>query len=102
MSEGVAVRDSRIHGKGVFALRDFGKGDLVLEIYDSYPVPDRSKLTSDQSKHEIDVFIDKDGKEKVVVLPSPERYTNHSCDPNITSKTDMRNGIRMTYAQRNS
>ncbi len=100
MSEGVILRHSRIHGKGIFALRHFGEGDMVLEIDDSHPVRDRSKLTSDQSKYEIDVFIDKEGKEKVVFAPSPERYINHSCDPNLFVKTDMRSGIRRAYAFR--
>lgn len=81
MPKGVAVRDSRIHGKGVFALGDFSEGSLVLEIDDSHPVPDRSRLTPDQSKYEIDVFIDKDGKEKVVFMQSPENYINHSWTP---------------------
>ena len=66
MPKAIVVKDSKIHGKGVFALRDFGEGDLVLELDDSHSVPDRSKLTPEQSKYEIDVFIDKSGNEKVV------------------------------------
>ena len=100
MSKAVVVKDSKIHGKGVFALRDFGEGDLVLELDDSHLVPDRSKLTPEQSKYEIDVFIDKGGNEKVVLAQSPERYINHSCDPNLLVKTDLRSGIRRVYALR--
>ncbi len=100
MPKAVVVKDSRIHGKGVFALRDFGEGDQVLEIDDSHPVFDRNKLTPEQSKYELDAFIDKDGKERVVLAPSPERYINHSCDPNVYVKTDLRTGIRKAYALR--
>ncbi len=100
MPKAVVVKDSKIHGKGVFALRDFCEGDLVLEIDDSHPVFDRNKLTSEQSKYKIDLFIDKDGKEKVVFARSPERYINHSCDPNVYVKTDLRSGIRKAYALR--
>src|SRR2546426_853051 len=100
MPKAVVVKDSKIHGKGVFAIRDFGEGDLVLELDDSHAVPDRSKLTPEQSKYEIDVFIDKGGNEKVVLAQSPERYINHSCNPNLLVKTDLRNGIRKVYALR--
>ncbi len=100
MSKAVVVKGSRIHGKGVFALRDFGEGDLVLEIDDSHLVIDRNKLTPEQSKYEIDVFIDKDGEERVVFAPSPERYINHSCNPNVYVKTDLHEGMRKAYALR--
>lgn len=85
---------------GAFASRTFGKGELVLEIDDSDVVPDRTELTPEQDKYEIDVFIDKDGNEKTTFMKSPERYINHSCDPNVYCKTDMKNGIRQIYAGR--
>jgi hypothetical protein len=91
------VRASRIHGTGVFASRDFGRGDVILAIDDSDPVPDRSRLTPEQSIH-IDVFICRDGKDRVAFMKSPERYINTSCDPNVYSRTDMKSGIRYAYA----
>ena len=97
--EGVRVGESRIHGTGVFATREFAKGTVVLEIDDSDPVPNRSRLTHDQEIH-IDVFVGLDGKEKVTFMKSPEKYVNTSCDPNVNIKTDMTSGIRRAYALR--
>jgi len=95
----VYVAKSKIHGTGVFTSGNFTKGELVLEIDDSDVVPDRSKLTPGQEIH-IDVFIDKNGREKFTFMKSPEKYINTSCDPNVYSKTDMKSGIRRAYAFR--
>jgi uncharacterized protein len=95
----VRTGKSRIHGTGAFATRDFKKGETVLVIDDSDPVADRSKVTPDQEIY-IDVFIGRDGKEKVTFMKSPEMYINTSCDPNVYSKTNM-NGLRIAYALRN-
>jgi hypothetical protein len=93
----VEVRTSKIHGTGVFATRDLKKGEMVLTIDDSDPVLDRSRLTPEEIIH-LDVFIGKDGKEKVTFMKSPEKYINSSCDPNVHSRTDMKSGVRSAYA----
>jgi len=95
-----SVRQSKIHGQGVFAKRAFRRGDLVLEIDDSDPVLDRSKLTPEQEIF-IDVFVTVDGKEKVTWMKSPERFINHSCDPNTYVQTDMKTGVRRVWALKN-
>ena len=66
----VSVRESKIHGQGVFAKKAFLKGDLVLEIDDSDPVLDRGKLTPEQEIF-IDVFVAVDGKQKTTWMKSP-------------------------------
>ena len=91
------VKDSRIHGNGVFATQDFKKGDFILTIDDSDPVPNRTQLTPEQTVH-IDVFVGKEGKERITFMKSPEKYINTSCDPNAYSRTDMGSGIRSAYA----
>ncbi len=91
---------SRIHGRGVFAVRDSKAGEVVVTLDDSHPVISRKELTPEQSKYEIDVFIDKGGHERVVFAGTPERYINHSCDPNLYVKTDVSSGIRTAYAVR--
>jgi len=91
------VRESKLHGIGVFAGREFAKREVVLEIDDSDLVPDRSKVTAEQEIH-LDVFVGIDGKEKFTFMKSPEKYINTSCDPNVYSKTDMTSGIRRAYA----
>jgi uncharacterized protein len=98
LKESVIVGKSRIHGAGVFATMGFRRGDTLLELDDSRVVPDRSKLTPGQRTHRIDVFISRDGGEKVVFMSSPGRYINHSCNPNVRTKTDMKSGVRRVIA----
>lgn len=95
----VRIGESKVHGTGVFALRDLRRAESVLEIDDSDAVADRSRLTREQIIH-LDVFIDRSGNERVISMKSPEKYINSSCDPNVRSRTDMRSGIRRAYALR--
>jgi len=90
----VAVKKSGISGKGVFSNRSFRKGEMILEIDDSHVVTDPSKLTKEQHKFELDYLADG----KIVIMQAPERYMNHSCDPNSYVKTV--NGIRKIFAMR--
>lgn len=90
----VEVKNSATQGKGVFASKNFQKGDFVLTIDDSHVVADESKLTPKQHAFELDYVED-----KIVIMQAPEKYINHSCDPNIFVKTE--NGIRNIYAMRN-
>jgi uncharacterized protein len=93
------VRKSKIHGRGVFARKNFLKGDVLLEIDDSDILSDRSKqvLTPEQ-EIQMDVFIDKNGRERIIFMKSPERFINHSCDPNVFTRTHMKSGIRRVCA----
>jgi SET domain-containing protein len=93
----VSVKKSRVHARGVFAERDFDKGETIIVLDDSQPVPDRSKLRPEQAP-EIDVFIGIDGKRKIVFTKPPERYINTSCDPNAITETDMKSGVRKAVA----
>jgi uncharacterized protein len=96
----VSVRESQIHGHGVFAEMAFLPGDIVLEIDDSDPVLDRGKLTPEQEIF-IDVFVAVDGNLKTTWMKSPEKFINHSCEPNTYVLTDMRSGVRQTRALKN-
>jgi len=98
--EDVSVGESRIHGQGVFAKKAFLKGDLVLEIDDSASVLDRERLTPEQEVF-IDVFFTVEGKQKITEMKSPEKFINHSCDPNTYVLTDMERGVRQVWALRN-
>jgi len=93
----VSVGESKIHGQGVFARREFLQDELVLEIDDSNPVLDREELTPDQEIF-IDVFVTVDGTEKVTWMEAPEKFINHSCDPNTVVRTDMMTGVRRVFA----
>jgi SET domain-containing protein len=95
----LSIRPSPIQGRGVFTERSFLQGDTVLEIDDSDPVADRASLTPDQEVY-IDVFIGIDGEERVTWMKSPERFINHSCDPNTYVRTEMTSGVRQVLALR--
>lgn len=92
--ESVFVKRSPIQGKGVYASRGFKRGNVVLEIDDSHIVTDPSKLTKEQNEYDCDYLADG----KVVLMQEPEKYINHSCDPNTYVKTI--NGVRQVLAMR--
>jgi hypothetical protein len=92
--ENIVVKESRISGKGGFSSRSFRKGEVILEMDDSHVVTDPSTLTKEQHEFELDYLADG----KIVVMQAPERYINHSCDPNSYVKTV--NGVRMVFAMR--
>jgi len=95
----VSVRASRIHGHGVFAGKPFLKGDPILQIDDSDSVLNRGKLTPKEEIF-IDVFITVDGTPKTTWMKSPEKFINHSCDPNTFVQTDPDSGVRRVIALR--
>jgi hypothetical protein len=88
------VKKSRISGKGVFSNRSFRKGEVILEMDDSHVVPDPTRLTKEQHELELDYLA----YGKIVIMQAPERYINHSCDPNSYVKTVS--GIRKVVAMR--
>jgi SET domain-containing protein len=90
----VYLKDSPMQGKGVFAARAFTIDELVLEIDDSHVVTDEHILTPEQHEFDLDYLED-----KTVLMQEPEKYINHSCDPNTYVKTQ--NGVRQVLAMRN-
>lgn len=94
---GVKVKESKIHGVGVFATRDFQKDKIILKIDDSRSVDEEHPLCP-----ELGEFVyhgDYLANGKVVLMPSPERHINSCCDPNIFVKTI--NNVRYVVARRN-
>ena len=84
--EEVIIKDSKIHGRGIFANKDFKKGEIVVrhklkelssEEYNKLPLKEKR-------------FVGIDGKKYLFFL-SPARYVNHSCNPNtkVKGKTDV-------------
>lgn len=90
----VVVTSSEIQGKGVYAIVDIQKSETVLEIDDSHVVTDPSKLTKEQNEYDCDYL--EDGK--VILMQSPEKFINHSCDPSTYVKTIS--GVRKVLAMR--
>lgn len=90
----VEVRRSNIQGTGVYALRKFDEGEIILDIDDSHIVDDPSTLSEEDNKYNCD-YLDNG---KIILMKNPERSINHSCDPSSYVKTI--NGIRKVIAKR--
>jgi hypothetical protein len=99
MSEDVFVGKSRIHGMGVFSLRDFKKGEVVLKWDTSHKLSkdDIEKITNDEKPYVVYV------EDKYFLLQPPERFINHSCDANTevidfsdVCKRDIKKGEEIT------
>ena len=78
----VIVKESPIEGKGVFAGRDFKKGETVIKwsIGNTLNEKEARELPEDEKKylniHEGTLFL----------MQPPGRYVNHSCEANTTAK----------------
>lgn len=79
----VVVRKAGKKGKGVFAARDFRKGEIVLpykkgRILRGNVIP---KVWKGKFRH-----LDRVGEDEFIIMKPPERYINCSCDPNVFIK----------------
>ncbi len=90
----IIVRSSPIHGRGVFAAIDFKEGDHILKVDDSRLVTDQDPLPEGEHEYHCDWYADG----RMVLLPEPARYVNHSCDP--TSVVGFIDAIRYDVAHR--
>jgi hypothetical protein len=88
------IRHSCIQGTGVYATHSIGAGVAVLKIDDSRRVDEQHPLSAADDPRHCDYLA----AGKVVLMQSPERYINHSCDPNTYVKTV--DGIRVVIALR--
>ncbi|MDQ6659460.1 MAG: SET domain-containing protein-lysine N-methyltransferase [Chloroflexota bacterium] len=83
----VIVNDAGNKGKGVFALRDFAKGDFIFRRRHGRVIANRDipLLSEEEQRHlcELDWEIS-------AILLAPGCYLNHSCDPNA-----MRKGVNV-------
>jgi len=90
----VIVHPSPVEGFGVFAAQPFRSGEAVLAIDDSRVVDETHPLSPGDDPRHCDYLE----AGKVVLMQSPERHINHSCDPNSYVKTIE--GKRMVIAWR--
>jgi uncharacterized protein len=100
----VVVKKSPVQGLGVYANKNFKTGDTVLVIDDTHIVTDESKLTPHQHEYDCDYL----SNDKVILMQEPEKFINHSCNPNTYVKTinnlrhvlamrDIKKGQEITY-----
>ncbi|OHA18425.1 MAG: hypothetical protein A2664_00580 [Candidatus Taylorbacteria bacterium RIFCSPHIGHO2_01_FULL_46_22b] len=79
----VEVRKSNIQGKGVFALRDFKKGEEVFRYKrGKFIKKENISSLSEDERNSLD-FVDADIYELMEPLGS---FVNHSCDPNTVEQ----------------
>lgn len=78
----IIVKKSKINKKGVFAARDFKRGEVVLKW--NPKALKKSKI--DKLRASQKYYIYKAGKNKYFLMQSPEKFVNHSCDANTQVK----------------
>ncbi len=71
------IKKGKIFGKGVFAARDFKKGKIVIK----YHLKPLTKEEYEQLSKREKCFVHKHGR-TYHLYSSPERYVNHSKNPN--------------------
>jgi uncharacterized protein len=88
------VRDSNVHGRGVFATRRIEKGERIVEYLGervSHDEADRRYELKDENDSHTFLFI---VDSKTVIDAGTEgndaRFFNHSCDPNCESVVEKR------------
>ena len=93
IKQAVEVRKSLKHGNGLFAKKDFKKGEVVysLELGRVVNRSDIQSLSAEDKKH-----LDQIEEGKFEVIQFPGYYVNHSCDPNIEERVEE--GRRSGYA----
>ena len=76
---GIEVRASRIHGRGLFALKAFKPGDIVLRWDTSHLISKKDfAMLSSAEQHYTHPF----DEERLIVVQPPARFVNHSCNNN--------------------
>jgi SET domain-containing protein len=88
----VVVGEAGVKGLGVFARRDFARGEFIFRRRHGRVVANRDipSLSEEDQRHLCELDF-----ETSAVLLAPGCYLNHSCDPNA-----MRSGVNV-YAWRN-
>jgi SET domain-containing protein len=95
----VIIKRSPIEGKGAFAARDFKRGDVVIRWDVSHQLaPEEAERLPESAKRYVVRF-----KGKRILMRSPAKYVNHSCDANTyaddfcdIAKRDIRKGEEIT------
>jgi len=89
MDRDIIVKKSKITGQGIFAERNFKKGEVVLKWN---PKPLKKSDIKNLSKKERTyvAIIDK----KYYLMQPPERFVNHSCESNTKPKDNCDVAIR--------
>jgi uncharacterized protein len=113
----ILVRDSRIHGRGVYALRAIREGERIIEYRGeriTWRQADRRPPSDPDDPHHTFFFSLDDGRHVIDanVGGNSARWINHSCEPNceteesedgrvyIQAMRDIRRGEELSYDYR--
>jgi len=90
----ILVRDSNVHGRGVFATRRIEKGERIIEYLGervSHGEADRRyELKDDNDSHTFLFIVDSKTVIDAGTDGNEARFFNHSCDPNCESVVEKR------------
>jgi SET domain-containing protein len=90
----IVVRNSKVHGRGVYAGRKIKAGERIIEYRGeriTWKQADRRPPSDPDDPHHTFFFALSDGKRVIdaAVGGNAARWINHSCDPNCeTEETD--------------
>jgi len=76
----IIVAPSQIEGFGVFAKRSFKKGEVVLKWHPKILTQDEEKAIPIEDKR----YLNKLKTGQTMLMQIPERYVNHSDNPNTS------------------
>jgi SET domain-containing protein len=85
----VVVKKSGINNQGVFAARDFKKGEIVLR-WNPQELSESEVTRLDSSQEN---FLYKSNN-KWFLMQEPEKFVNHSCEPNTKAENNSDVAIR--------
>ena len=92
MTTNIEIKETKNKGNGVFASRDFKKGELILRIEGKIAETENNPNLTGFSKEIQDhcfPFEKREKKRKYVLPKAPWKYLNHSCDPNAGIKNNV-------------
>ncbi len=75
----IIIKKSKLNKKGIFAARNFKKGDVII-IWKSKKILSKKEL-GQLPKSELH-YISNYKPNEFLLQQAPERYVNHSCNPN--------------------
>ena len=77
--DGVGVRESGIQGRGLYALREFNAGEIVLRWDLSHTIPNEQVVSLTEAERRYTHPLDDN---RTLIVQPPERFVNHSCRNN--------------------
>ncbi len=91
MAATVIIKKSLIEGKGVFANKDFEKDEIVI-LWNLSKIMTKEQLNT-LPKSELK-YVSPYGRNKFILHLPPERFVNHSCQPNTKIINDADVAVR--------